>query len=80
MVNCTSLSHDCRLQPALSSNWVLSFVKFQIEKDAFEEAEKIRRAREDEVIKVLRLDLLFLLNILLLIKIMICVGGKEKER
>lgn len=58
----------------------LSFVKFQIEKDAFEEAEKIRRAREDEVIKVLRLDLLFLLNILLLIKIMICAGGKEIER
>lgn len=55
-------------------------MKFQIEKDAFEEAEKIRRAREDEVIKVLRLDLLFLLNILLLIKIMICVGGKESER
>lgn len=55
-------------------------MKFQIEKDAFEEAEKIRRAREDEVIKVLRLDLLFLLNILLLIKIMICAGGKEIER
>lgn len=52
----------------------------QIEKDAFEEAEKIRRAREEEVINVLQLDILFLLNILLLTKIMIFVGGKEIER
>jgi hypothetical protein len=29
--------------------WIIILCTFQIEKDAFEEAEKVRRAREEEV-------------------------------